>query len=164
MHKLCLMRHARADWSQDQSDIERRLSERGRLEAQQMAQRLYDRQFEPYPMICSPALRASETAEIVSRQLGLDPAKIIRQDELYLASVDALLAQIDTHSDCAALMLVGHNPGLGVLVNRLAAGRIDNMPAAAYALFEIGGDEFSADNIYPASIDFPANTGEPFAA
>ncbi|MCH8930974.1 MAG: histidine phosphatase family protein, partial [Proteobacteria bacterium] len=36
MHRLLLMRHARAAWSQDEADQERSLGERGRLEAQQM--------------------------------------------------------------------------------------------------------------------------------
>ncbi len=163
MHRLLLMRHARAAWSQDEADQERSLSERGRLEAQQMGQRLRARQFKPQTLICSPALRARETAEIVGRLLGFDAQQISRVDELYLASPDTLLSQIQTHADNQNLMVVSHNPGLTGLVNRLAAGRVDNMPTAAYALFEIGNG-FSTENLYPASIDFPANPGDPFAA
>ncbi len=164
MNKLLLMRHARAAWSQDEADQERSLSERGRLEAQQMGQRLRARRFDPLKLICSPALRARETAEIVGRLLGFDGRQIVRSDDLYLASPDTLISQIQTYAASGNLMVVGHNPGLTNLVNRLAAGRIDNMPTAAYALFEIGGGVFSAGNHYPASIDFPANPGDPFAA
>ncbi len=164
MHRLLLMRHARAAWSQDEADQERSLSERGRLEAQQMGQRLCARQFKPRTLICSPASRAWETAEIVGRLLGFDAQQIIRVDELYLASPDTLISQIQTHADSQNLMVVGHNPGLTSVVNRLAAGRIDNMPTAAYAWFEIGGGVFSTNNPCPASIDFPANPGDPFAA
>ena len=164
MNKLLLMRHARAAWSQNEADQERSLSDRGRLEAQKMGQRLRDRQFNPLTLICSDALRARETAEIVGRLLGFDPQQIIRSDDLYLASPDMLISQIRTYANSRILMVVGHNPGLTGVVNRLASGRIDNMPTAAYALFEIGGDSFSAENLYPASIDFPANPGDPFAA
>lgn len=164
MHRLLLMRHARATWSQDEADQERGLSERGRLEAQQMGRRLSARQFKPQTLICSPALRARETAEIVGRLLGFDAQRIIHADALYLASPDTLISQIQAHPDSQDLMVVGHNPGLTGLVNRLAAGRIDNMPTAAYVWFEIGGGVFSAKNPYPASIDFPANPGDPFAA
>ena len=164
MNKLLLMRHARADWPQDEADRVRSLSERGRLEEQQMGQRLRDRQFNPLTLICSTALRARETAEIVSRVLGFDAQQIVRTDDLYLASPDTLISQIRTHAASGNLMVVGHNPGLTSLVNRLAAGRIDNMPTAAYALFEIGGDIFNVASRYPASIDFPANPGDPFAA
>lgn len=164
MNKLLLMRHARAAWSRDEADRERSLSERGRLEAQQMGQRLCARQFDPLTLICSPALRARETAEIVGRVLGFDAKQIVHSDALYLASPDTLISQIQAYADSQDLMVVGHNPGLTSLVNRLAAGRIDHMPTAAYALFEIGGGAISAGDHYPASIDFPANPGDPFAA
>ena len=164
MSNLLLMRHAKSDWSRNESDQERPLKKRGRRDAQQMGQRLHDRQFSLQTLICSPAVRARETAEIVGRVLGFDLQKIIYLDDLYLASPDTLLGEIQTHFASGNLMAVGHNPGMTSLVNRLASGRIDNMPTAAYALFEIAGKTFSADRAYPASIDFPANPGEPFTA
>ncbi|MCZ6716524.1 MAG: histidine phosphatase family protein [Gammaproteobacteria bacterium] len=164
MNKLLLLRHAKSSWSQNVADQERSLSKRGRKGARQMGQRLRDRQYNPSTLICSPALRARETAEIVGRLLDFDPEQIIWSDDLYLAGADTLIDQIQIHVASRNLMVVGHNPGLTNLVNRLASGRIDNMPTAAYALFEIGGGVFSAENSYPASIDFPANPGDPFAA
>jgi phosphohistidine phosphatase len=129
-----------------------------------MGQRLHDRQFSLQTLICSPAIRARETAEIVGRVLGFDLQKIIYLDDLYLASPDTLLGEIQAHFASGNLMAVGHNPGMTSLVNRLASGRIDNMPTAAYALFATGDKLFDAESVYPASIDFPANPGEPFAA
>ncbi len=164
MSNLLLMRHARAAWSQNEADQERTLSERGRLEAQQMGQRLSTRRFSPQVLICSPAVRARETAEIVGRLIGFDLQKIIFPDDLYLASPDTLLSHIQAHAGTGNLMSVGHNPGMTSLVNRLASGRIDNMPTAAYALFATGDKLFDAESVYPASIDFPANQGEPFEA
>ena len=164
MSNLLLMRHARAAWSHNESDQERTLSERGRLEAKQMGMRLSARQFSPQTLICSPAARARETTEIVGRLLGFDLQKIIYLDNLYLASPDTLLGEIQTHFASGNLMAVGHNPGMTSLVNRLASGRIDNMPTAAYALFDTGDGLFNVESVYPAGIDFPANPGEPFAA
>jgi phosphohistidine phosphatase len=164
MSNLLLMRHAKSDWSRNESDRERPLKKRGRRDAQQMGQRLHDRQFSLQTLICSPAVRARETAEIVGRVLGFDLQKIIYLDDLYLASPDTLLDEIQAYATTGNLMAVGHNPGMTSLVNRLATGRIDNMPTAAYALFEIGDGLFKAGSVYPASIDFPANPGEPFAA
>ena len=126
-----------------------------------MGQRLKDRNFSPQTIVSSPALRARETSELIASMLEFDIGRIALIDDLYLAGPDTLLTIIGHQAPSGNLMLVGHNPGMTELINRLAAGRIDRLPTASCTLFKINDTKITNDRHYGGLIDFPANPGEP---
>ena len=71
----------------------------------------------PANILCSTALRARQTIQLVSSQLGIDESEISYQPDLYLATRKTLLSTIAAHrAETGPLMLVGHNPGLDEVV------------------------------------------------
>jgi phosphohistidine phosphatase len=120
MKHLILLRHASAE--NGELDRARALSALGRSEAARMGAvlgQLAGRGFRPELLLSSPALRARETLE--GLRGAVDAAGRVEEDEaLYLASAGRLLARLQALPDPAQqVLLVGHNPGLGELVQLL---------------------------------------------
>jgi phosphohistidine phosphatase len=120
MKHLILLRHASAE--NGELDRVRALSARGRSEAERVGPalgRLAERGFRPELLLTSPALRARET--LAGLGGALDAARRVEEDEaLYLASAGRLLTRLQSLPDPdEQVLLVGHNPGLGELVQLL---------------------------------------------
>lgn len=136
--ELLLLRHAHAlapEAAQD--DASRALSETGRAEAEAAAAFLAD-QARPARVLCSPALRTRQTAEIVLEHLGYIDTR--HEARIYEATAGELIDVLEDHADAGPLLLVGHNPGLESLVALLATGRSGEcrgMPPASIALLRV---------------------------
>jgi phosphohistidine phosphatase len=73
----------------------------------------------PSLFLCSSARRAVETLEAVRSYLPA-PAEVLRERGLYLAGSDQIFHRIcGVHGRHAAVLLVGHNPGIGWLAHGL---------------------------------------------
>ncbi len=145
MKKLYLMRHAKSDWSGYYvSDFERTLNKRGKHDAPMMGEILNEK-ISPDLIVASPATRAKMTAEAVAKKLGYDPEKIRFEENIYEASAADLLYIIHALPDEAdEVLLIGHNPGLTDLINRLGNVRLDNLPTASLVGFSFDIDSWKA--------------------
>jgi phosphohistidine phosphatase len=137
--QLILFRHAKSSWDDDVDDVDRPLAPRGERDAPRMGKRLKARHARPAVIVASHAARAQRTAELVARALGIAPKRLETDEALYLASPDAILdvvaGQDDAHS---CVLLVGHNPGLTELVNRLLPGlALDNLPTSGVVAIDL---------------------------
>ena len=164
MLRLTLIRHAKTEPAHSgQEDWDRALESRGQHDAAEMGQRLKHRKLKPTKLITSPAVRAITTAQLIARELGFAPERIVQNERLYLASAKEMLKVIQESGDDAKhLVIVGHNPGISEFADQIAADRpMDNMPTAAvFTLeFDIGNwsglDWKSGVN---AQFDYPANS------
>jgi phosphohistidine phosphatase len=119
LRRLVVLRHAKSDWP-DVPDHERPLAARGRRDAPAVGRWLRAEHCVPDRVLCSTALRARETWELVSAELGA-PVDPVYDERLYDADVPQLLilAHELPDSDATAL-IVGHNPGMEALVATLA--------------------------------------------
>jgi phosphohistidine phosphatase len=121
MKELMLWRHAKSSWtSREQEDRQRPLNRRGRRAAAAVAAWLATRKLRPDHILCSPARRTRETADVLRNTLAdlpmieLDPA-------LYLAEGEELLQRIRRAPAAAGrLMVIGHNEGIWDLARVLA--------------------------------------------
>jgi phosphohistidine phosphatase len=132
--KLFLLRHAKSDWANEAlDDHERPLNPRGLDAAPRMGAYMASHGYIPNLIFCSTARRALATLELVLPFLNPAPeVKILRA--LYLAERDTLLEQIRTAPPNArALMLVGHNPGMGDLAFSLSGPSQDEKEATRKA-------------------------------
>ena len=130
---LYLLRHAKSSWK-DASlrDFERPLKGRGRDAAQQIAKRLADEKPHPQIVVCSPAVRTRETADIVLKNSNLK-TDVTFDERIYEASLRDLLQVVgDIPSDKQVAMMIGHNPGFEELVAFLS-GEHRHMPTCALA-------------------------------
>ncbi len=79
----------------------------------------------PDLIVTSDAVRARTTAQAVAEAAGYD-REIVVDPRLYHANPDDLLAVLQGLSDDSArAMIVGHNPGLEDLIERLAGEHHD---------------------------------------
>lgn len=130
---LYLLRHAKSSWK-DASlrDFDRPLKRRGRDAAKQIGKRLADEKPKPLLVVCSPAVRTRETADIVLKHADLR-VDVTFDERIYEASLRDLLqvvAAIPDNKEVA--MMIGHNPGFEELVAFLS-GEHRAMPACALA-------------------------------
>lgn len=145
MLRLVLLRHGKSSWDDARlDDFERPLAPRGLRNVPEMGRRLARRGIVPDLVVSSPAVRALATARGVAREIGYREDRIREAPELYLATPDEILAVIRaTPAAVGALMVVGHNPGLTELANRLDDIRLDNMPTAAMLCVEFEASTWS---------------------
>ncbi|MET9835196.1 histidine phosphatase family protein [Streptomyces sp. NPDC006385] len=126
LRRLVVLRHAKSAWPDGVADHERPLAPRGRRDAPVAGRILAAADCLPDFALCSTAVRARETWELVSAQWGTPPP--VRLDpRLYAADVPDLLAVVhETPPEIETLLLVGHNPGLEELVLDLAGDGLDD--------------------------------------
>lgn len=151
--RLTLLRHAKSSWDDETlDDFERPLNARGQRDAPVMGRRLLARGARPTLILTSPAVRARKTAQIVARELGYPREFLQREPELYLAAPDTILDVVARQDDSFRdILVVGHNPGLTDLANRLMDGSLDNLPTCGVMVFRFD---------LPGWADLPGQPGE----
>jgi phosphohistidine phosphatase len=131
------MRHAKAEPYAD-DDRERRLTARGRTDAAAAGQQLAAWGVRPDHGLVSAAARTVETWELVKQALDCRPVEEY-DEELYVGSAGAVLETLRGVSDeHRTVVLVGHNPGLEDLVNRLTGAWVE-MVTSAIAVIDLPG-------------------------
>ena len=113
MKTLGLFRHAKSGWADPRArDFDRPLSERGERGAALMGKYILDSGAKFDRVVASPALRVTETIERASKAYGRAfPVEWDRR--IYLASSATLIDLLrEIEGDPAAVLMVGHNPGL----------------------------------------------------
>ena len=130
---LYLLRHAKSSWKDSSlRDFDRPLKSRGRDAAKQIGNRLADEKRQPELVVCSPAVRARETAEIVLKHSKLK-VDITFDKRIYEASLRVLLQVVSDIPDGKQVaMMIGHNPGFEELVAFLS-GEHRHMPTCGLA-------------------------------
>jgi phosphohistidine phosphatase len=109
---LFLMRHAKSSWEDpDLSDHERPLNARGTAAAALMAGVLSDAKALPEMVLCSTALRATETVRLLATHWNR-PMELVLLPELYHAAPEGIAKIVaNWGGSVQSLMIVGHNPG-----------------------------------------------------
>ena len=160
MRRLMLLRHAKTEHDAPSGhDQDRRLDDRGRLDAAAIGGWIGRHPPLPDAVLVSTAVRAHQTWEIASEAMKdaqREPAQqpqVELIDELYGAEPARLLKIIRMAevSDPARLMLIGHNPGMHELALMLtgsgdaAAKKAieDNLPTAGLAILDFAIDDWS---------------------
>jgi len=133
MRILYLLRHAKSSWNDPTlRDFDRPLKKRGREAAERIGERMASETLSNPLVICSPAVRTRETAEVVlaSAKLQVEP----RFDErIYEASLRELVEIVtEIPNDKEVAIMIGHNPGFEELLSFLT-GEHRRMPTCALA-------------------------------
>jgi phosphohistidine phosphatase len=117
---LLLWRHADASPAESGADSARRLTGKGKKQAQQMAAWLDRHLPEGARIISSPASRALETAEALA---ALSGRKLSVRPEVGVGSLPAhLLIAAGWPDNRHPVVIVGHQPALGRLASLLLSG------------------------------------------
>jgi phosphohistidine phosphatase len=133
MLTLSLLRHAKSSWDDPSlEDFDRPLAKRGQAAARRMGAYMAEQAIAPEVVLCSTAVRARQTLDLLLPHLSGAPA-VVHEDALYLATASALLARIrKIEGDAHHVMIVGHDPGVHTLACELSgAGKAETLQALA---------------------------------
>jgi phosphohistidine phosphatase len=99
-----------------------------------MGKLLKSRGLIPDRIVCSPAVRAGMTARLLADAVGYELAAIETYPELYEQGVSGLMTVIHgLNSGWTRVYLIGHNPDLSLLVNRLTGEHLGQLPTCGVA-------------------------------
>ncbi len=148
------MRHAKSDWNGYYiSDFERGLNKRGEIDAPLMGEVLKQKGLNPSIILSSAANRAKLTAIGVAKALNYDKNKIRYVDKIYEATTDELFLIINSLEESFdEVLIIGHNPSMTELINRLGDVTLDNLPTASVVGFIFKNKSFK--DIKPKSGKF----------
>jgi phosphohistidine phosphatase len=119
MRRLLLLRHAKTERAEPgQRDRDRKLMERGRLDAPVVGTFMVRHQLIPDLAVVSPATRTLETWQLTAAAFAPMP-RMVTDERIYNAGTDTLFELVRETDDAATLLLVGHNPGLHDLARQL---------------------------------------------
>lgn len=158
MKKLYVIRHAKSSWKDHAlNDFDRPLNKRGKDNAPLMGDKLRDKNIVPDIIISSPALRAKTTAKIIAELVHYGK-EIIVDERIYEstpAELHDILIAVDDKNN--TLFLIGHNPGLTMLVREYVEF---NKNIVTCGIVEIAFDcdrwtDISAENARLISFDYP---------
>ena len=109
---LWLLRHAKSSWDEPGlADHDRPLAPRGRKAAKRIRRWAAEHDVRPDLVLCSTAVRARATLELVCRRSAHPQVEI--EDGLYHAWADDLLERLRASpADVDGVLVIGHNPGL----------------------------------------------------
>jgi phosphohistidine phosphatase len=156
---LVLMRHAQAASPDGVADHERPLTERGRRDAAAAGRWLRSAEVTPHSVIVSSAVRTRETFDLLRDEA--EPTGPVRvSDHAYAASAGELLELVrGVPAQTESLLVVGHNPSIGMLARLLDDGGRPGEAADAGETAEAG--EAAAEGAARAAL---AGSGYPTAA
>jgi phosphohistidine phosphatase len=149
MRRLMLLRHAKTENdAPGGNDRDRRLDDRGRLDAAEIGRWIAGHPPFPDCVLVSPAVRSQQTWEIAWETMNgtVPPPRVEYVSELYGADPSALLQVIHAAAahDPQRLLLIGHNPGMHELAFALTGGGnvaaraalADNLPTSGLAAID----------------------------
>lgn len=160
MRTLFLIRHAKSSWDNPGlRDFNRPLNERGIRDAPQMAKLLVKQGIKPDLLVSSPAKRAISTALFFAEAFGIADEAVVREQDIYEASLVEILRIVERLPDTApTVLLFGHNPTLTDVTNIFSERFIDNVPTCGIVQIESNTDTwaaFDADNAKVTKCFFP---------
>lgn len=160
------MRHAKSSWDfPELSDHDRPLNKRGRGDAPLMGQQLLSREVQFDLILTSTAVRALTTATLVAKEVDYDRDKIQALSDIYKADRRELIKIIQhVPDDIDKLLVVGHNPIMSEVANKLSPEAIADVPTAGVVALRFNCDswlDISGENSKLLFFDFPKNYKTP---
>lgn len=167
---LLLLRHAKAETSSGNGDLDRALSRRGQVDAAAVGSWLAQADLPIDRVVCSPSVRTRQTWQAAVAGGAVDAA-VVEDARVYDASSADLLDVLrETPDDVHVLLLVGHSPGIPALVAALAdpdtsdsAALVEarqRYPTSGLCRLERGGNWADLDSATAALVEFVVPRGD----
>ena len=131
---LIIMRHGQAGFSA-QADAQRTLTADGEKQAARTGRLLKQAGFTPQLILCSPLLRARQSAQLAAQAWQMTPQDETALDGRLSAAGLLEMAQ-DYLTQYDSVMLVGHNPNVSLAAGILSGTYLSFRPADA-AVFDV---------------------------
>jgi phosphohistidine phosphatase len=118
MANLIIWRHAEAEMqSETGHDSDRMLTKRGYKDAAKIAKWLHKHLPDHFELFCSPALRCLQTAQALQdrSQVEIKVSDFLSVD----SNVARIVKEISNNNESKTILIVGHQPNLGLLISKL---------------------------------------------
>lgn len=145
VHRLVLLRHAKAEPGGSGPDHQRALALNGRDQAVAVGEAFVASGLKPELVLCSSALRTRQTWDLVSSRLPWQP-RLRVLDDLYSVTVRELLAIVrDVSEEVGTVLVVGHEPTMAAASGFFAGPGSDSaalaqahvgLPTSAYGVLD----------------------------
>jgi len=143
MKKLYLVRHAKSSWKHHVFDIKRPLKKRGVNDAHLVANRTNELFVNPDIVLCSPANRTVQTAEIFINSWKLNTSTYYLKTNLYDFSREGLIKTIKQCNDTVnILMIFAHNFAVTDFVNTFGTIDINSVPTCGFVVIDFEIDSW----------------------
>jgi phosphohistidine phosphatase len=143
MKRLWILRHLKSSWDEaGLADHDRPLAPRGRKAGKRVRQWVADHDVGPDLVLCSTAVRARATLDLIAPALGAPAIEF--EDGLYHAWAEDLVERLrGVAPGLEGVLLIGHNPGLHDLAALLAPPGPAAFPTGALAELQVEVDDWS---------------------
>ena len=137
MKKLIIIRHCKSSWSDlTLNDFDRPLNNRGVQDGNLMSKELSKKIDNVDLLISSSSKRTRLTADFFIELIKINKISFI--DELYHSSSEYIINKLKNVSNTyESIMVIGHNPGLTDLVNKLTSINLYNLPTCGVAIVNL---------------------------
>lgn len=120
MKNLTLIRHAETHTQQIfESDKDRALTQIGHHQVANIAKQLKEKKCLPDFLLCSPAKRAVQTAQLLCENLEIAPKLIKINPLLYFGDIEGILESLFLLDLSQQAFIIGHNPTMSSLAHKL---------------------------------------------
>jgi phosphohistidine phosphatase len=120
MKNLILIRHAETHPQQFlESDRDRMLTQIGHHQIENIAKQLKEKKCLPDYLLCSPAKRAIQTAQLLCEKLEINPKLIKISPILYSGTIEDILQLFSLLNSSQQAVIIGHNPTMSGLAHKL---------------------------------------------
>jgi phosphohistidine phosphatase len=158
--RLMLLRHAKSEKATPgHRDRDRNLNARGRNDAAEIAAYMAAEKLMPDRIIVSSAQRTRETWQHMAAALPGAPAPVY-EDRLYESGPSLILEVIREAGRSAALLVIGHNPGLHETAHLLLApdGRgaqalDEGLPTSGLVVIDFAGKDWRKLTVGSGKLD-----------
>lgn len=130
--QIWLLRHGDAESSGSGSDADRRLTARGEHEARSAGRALAALGLSFDAILTSPRVRARDTARLAAEALGVEPS--VHEPLSGGFEAEQALELANGHDEDARLLLVGHEPDFGRIIEDLAGSQVHLRKGGAAAI------------------------------
>ena len=137
MKKLIIIRHCKSSWSDlTLNDFDRPLNNRGVQDGNLMSKELSKKIDNVDLLISSSSKRTRLTADFFIKLIKINKISFI--DDLYHSSSENIINKLKKISNTnESIMVIGHNPGLTDLVNKLTSINLYNLPTCGVAIVNL---------------------------
>lgn len=148
---LVLIRHTKSSWNDfSLADLDRPLKKDRIDDAKKMGDKLKELDLHPDLIICSPALRAKQTAEHICDKLKYYYSKIQFDKSIYESTEEEIMQVIQvTDETVRTLIIIGHNPSLTHFVNNFLRQKIDELPTTGVVWLEFDSSNWEINPSTP---------------
>ena len=154
MKTLIIIRHSKSSWKDHSlSDFDRPLNKRGIKDAKKMSFELSEKIKKVDLLLSSSSKRTTQTSNYFLDSINV--RSNIFSENLYHSSSDLIFDYVlKINNKYNKAIIVGHNPGLTNIINKLTNLKLDNLPTSGIVIIVFDVDNWKNINYQSGLVEW----------